>query len=52
MARTMIIEEHGGTLTLTDAEPLDGSGQIGARAEIVLPRAAAPTETADLAVAE
>ncbi|MDJ0638014.1 MAG: PAS domain-containing sensor histidine kinase [Paracoccaceae bacterium] len=35
-----IIEEHGGTLTLVDAEPLDGSGQIGARAEITLPLAA------------
>ncbi len=32
-----IIEEHGGTLVLTDAEPLDASGQIGARAEITLP---------------
>ncbi|MFA5582197.1 MAG: PAS domain-containing sensor histidine kinase [Paracoccaceae bacterium] len=31
-----IIEEHGGSLTLGDAEPLDGSGQIGARAEIRL----------------
>jgi len=31
-----IIEEHGGTLVLTDAEPLDGSGQVGARAEIRL----------------
>ncbi len=32
-----IIEEHGGTLILTDAEPLDGSGQVGARADITLP---------------
>jgi len=32
-----IIEEHGGTFTLGDAEPLDRSGQVGARAEIVLP---------------
>lgn len=32
-----IIEEHGGTLILTDADPLDDSGQIGARAEIRLP---------------
>ncbi|MEM9970929.1 MAG: PAS domain-containing sensor histidine kinase [Pseudomonadota bacterium] len=47
-----IIEEHGGTLTLTDAEPLDGSGQVGARAEIVLPILAAPTNTATLQVAE
>ncbi|MEM7752411.1 MAG: PAS domain-containing sensor histidine kinase [Pseudomonadota bacterium] len=36
-----IIEEHGGTLVLTDAEPLDGSGKRGARAEITLPLAAA-----------
>ncbi len=32
-----IIEEHGGTLTLSDAAPLDGSGQVGALAEILLP---------------
>jgi two-component system nitrogen regulation sensor histidine kinase NtrY len=32
-----IIEEHGGTLTLGDADPLDGSGQVGARAVITLP---------------
>ena len=32
-----IIEEHGGSLQLVDAEPLDGSGQIGACAEISLP---------------
>ncbi len=36
-----IIEEHGGTLILTDAEPLDGSGKRGARAEITLPLEAA-----------
>ena len=36
-----IIEEHGGTLVLTDAEPLDGSGKRGARAEITLPLAVA-----------
>ena len=36
-----IIEEHGGTLVLTDAEPLDGSGKKGARAEITLPLAVA-----------
>ena len=36
-----IIEEHGGTLILTDAEPLDGTGRRGARAEITLPLAAA-----------
>lgn len=36
-----IIEEHGGTLVLTDAEPLDGSGRRGARAEITLPLAVA-----------
>ncbi len=32
-----IIEEHGGTLRLTDADPLDETGQRGARAEIRLP---------------
>ena len=35
-----IIEEHGGTLILTAADPLDPSGQIGARAEVRLPLAA------------
>ena len=35
-----IIEEHGGSLVLTDADPLDDSGRIGARAEICLPLAA------------
>jgi two-component system nitrogen regulation sensor histidine kinase NtrY len=35
-----IIEEHGGTLTLRDAEPLDGTGHIGARADVLLPRMA------------
>ena len=35
-----IIEEHGGSLVLTDAGPLDDSGQVGARAEICLPLAA------------
>ena len=47
-----IIEEHGGTLVLKDADPLDGSGQIGARAEVTLPLAAAANETRDLQVAE
>ena len=47
-----IIEEHGGTLILTDAEPLDGSGQIGARAEITLPIELENEETRDLQVAE
>ena len=47
-----IIEEHGGTLVLIDAEPLDGSGQIGARAEITLPIEAASETTPDLQVAE
>ncbi len=36
-----IIEEHGGTLTLDDAPPFDGSGRHGAAAEIRLPRARA-----------
>ena len=47
-----IIEEHGGTLVLTDAEPLDASGQVGARAEITLPLAAETEQTRDIQVAE
>jgi two-component system nitrogen regulation sensor histidine kinase NtrY len=35
-----IIEDHGGTLVLTDAEPLDETGHRGARAELTLPLAA------------
>jgi two-component system, NtrC family, nitrogen regulation sensor histidine kinase NtrY len=34
-----IIEEHGGTLVLTDAAPLDDTGHRGARAEMTLPLA-------------
>ena len=33
-----IIEEHGGTLSLIDAPVMDDSGQIGAEAELRLPR--------------
>jgi two-component system, NtrC family, nitrogen regulation sensor histidine kinase NtrY len=33
-----IIEEHGGTLTLTDAPVFEGNAHAGAMAEIVLPR--------------
>ncbi len=40
-----IIEEHGGTLVLADADPLDASGQIGARAEINLPLVAKTEQT-------
>jgi two-component system nitrogen regulation sensor histidine kinase NtrY len=47
-----IIEEHDGTLTLADAEPLDGSGQVGARAEIIMPLALAGGQTGDVKVAE
>ncbi|NNE81195.1 MAG: PAS domain-containing sensor histidine kinase [Silicimonas sp.] len=47
-----IIEEHGGTLILTDAAPLDGSGQIGAAAVINLPLVARNEQTGDLKVAE
>ena len=36
-----IIEEHGGTLTLSDAEPFDGTGRVGAKATIQLPLATA-----------
>ncbi|MEL6168438.1 MAG: PAS domain-containing sensor histidine kinase [Pseudomonadota bacterium] len=32
-----IIEEHGGSLTLTDADPLDGTGHRGALAIVTLP---------------
>ncbi|MGR3511579.1 MAG: ATP-binding protein [Paracoccaceae bacterium] len=46
-----IIEEHGGTLVLTDAAPLDGSGKRGARADITLPFAAAE-ETQGLEAAQ
>lgn len=37
-----IIEEHGGTLTLTDAEPFDSSTHLGACAIIELPIAEIP----------
>jgi two-component system nitrogen regulation sensor histidine kinase NtrY len=47
-----IIEEHDGTLTLADAEPLDGSGRVGARAEIIMPLALAGAQTGDVKVAE
>ena len=33
-----IIEEHGGTLALLDAEQFDGNDHFGAMAEITLPR--------------
>ncbi len=32
-----IIEEHGGTLSLEDAEPFDGADRFGAMAVIDLP---------------
>lgn len=38
-----IIEEHGGTLTLQDAEMFDGQSHAGALAEIRLPRSPRPT---------
>ena len=47
-----IIEEHGGSLVLTDADPLDDSGQIGARAEICLPLAAGIDQAGSLQLAE
>ncbi len=47
-----IIEEHGGTLQLLDAEPLDESGRSGALAEIVLPVLASDGQANDLRVAE
>ncbi|MDJ0827708.1 MAG: PAS domain-containing sensor histidine kinase [Rhodobacter sp.] len=47
-----IIEEHGGTLTLTDAEPFEEGARRGARAEIRLPLPQHATEahTQELAV--
>ena len=36
-----IIEEHGGTLMLVDADPFSANGHVGARAEIRLPLAEA-----------
>ncbi|NNJ68852.1 MAG: PAS domain-containing sensor histidine kinase [Boseongicola sp.] len=47
-----IIEEHGGTLALVDAAPLDQSGRIGAAAKIVLPISATQEKPGNLAVAE
>ena len=48
-----IVEEHGGTLTLADAEPLDDTGHVGARVELTLPLAAEPQlQAGDLKVAE
>ena len=47
-----IIEEHGGTLALVDAAPLDQSGHFGAAAKIVLPISATQEQAGDLAVAE
>ncbi|MDW4497788.1 PAS domain-containing sensor histidine kinase [Sulfitobacter sp. D35] len=40
-----IIEEHGGSLTLEDAEPFGTASHFGAMAVIVLPTSSAPTET-------
>ncbi len=39
-----IIEEHGGTLVLTDAEPFTKGARRGARAEIRLPLASQPAQ--------
>lgn len=47
-----IVEEHGGTLQLLDADPLDESGQTGAMAEISLPVLAIDVNESDLKVAE
>nr|WP_254656236.1 PAS domain-containing sensor histidine kinase [Jannaschia sp. CCS1] len=38
-----IIEEHGGTLTLDDAEPFEDGAHPGARARVTLPRLPDPT---------
>ncbi len=42
-----IIEEHGGTLVLTDADPFEDGARQGARAEIRLPLAPAAAATED-----
>jgi two-component system nitrogen regulation sensor histidine kinase NtrY len=47
-----IVEEHGGTLSLLDAMPLDNSGQIGAMAEISLPTISQAANPGALEVAE
>ncbi|MFZ1662793.1 MAG: ATP-binding protein, partial [Paracoccaceae bacterium] len=47
-----IIEEHGGTLILTDADLFDGSDHRGALAEIRLPRAKAQSRAVKEKVAE
>ena len=47
-----IIEEHGGTLTLQDAEPFEPGAHTGALAEIRLPRAKAAVRGAKERVAE
>jgi two-component system nitrogen regulation sensor histidine kinase NtrY len=47
-----IIEEHGGTLTLQDALPFDGSGHFGAMAVIHLPSARTIGAQTDETVAE
>jgi two-component system, NtrC family, nitrogen regulation sensor histidine kinase NtrY len=43
-----IIEEHGGTLVLTDAETFDGSTHFGAAAVITLPLASAGKQAAEI----
>ncbi|MCX7888246.1 MAG: PAS domain-containing sensor histidine kinase [Rhodobacteraceae bacterium] len=42
-----IIEEHGGTLILTDAPAFDDSGRRGAMAEMRLPRGRVPRQAKD-----
>ncbi len=39
-----IIEEHGGTLVLTDADDFDGDGHVGAAAVITLPLGSQPRD--------
>jgi two-component system nitrogen regulation sensor histidine kinase NtrY len=40
-----IIEEHGGSLTLTNAKPFENQSHFGAKAVIKLPLSAAPEQT-------
>ena len=47
-----IIEEHGGTLMLTDSDPFDQDARPGARAEIRLPLDAAPAPPEETTITE
>ncbi len=44
-----IIEEHGGSLSLKDADPFDDTGHVGAQAVIILPRLSMTTRPKTMA---